>query len=173
MVKLRKLLILSHRYLGIVLSLMFVMWFVTGIGMIYSRGMPRLTPQSRLARLAPLDMSAVHLSPLQAVEQGNLRRPDGRVTLLTVDGRPAYRFGGTATVYADNGEYMTGVDSNGATRVAANFLQIPQDKIHVAGQLTKLFRSRHARAECSRGFRRFHTFSISLRCACPASGREQ
>src|SRR5678816_548344 len=98
MIGLRKALILTHRYLGIVLSLMFVMWFVTGIGMIYSRGMPRLTPQTRLSRLAPLELSAVRLSPSQAVEQGNLRRPDGRVTLLTVDGRPAYRFGATSTV---------------------------------------------------------------------------
>src|SRR5678816_664752 len=137
MVKLRKLLILSHRYLGIVLSLMFVMWFVTGIGMIYSRGMPRLTPQTRLARLAPLDLSAVHLSPSQAVEQGNLRRPEGRVTLSTVDGRPAYRFGGSATVYADNGEYMTGIDANGAIRVASEFLRLPKEQIRVAGQLTK------------------------------------
>ena len=137
MVKLRKLLILSHRYLGIALSLMFVMWFVTGIGMIYSRGMPRLTPQSRLARLSPLDLSSVHRSPSQAIEQGNLRRPEGRVTLLTVDGRPAYRFGGTATVYADTGEYMTGIDANGAIRVAANFLRIPEDSIHLSGQLTK------------------------------------
>src|SRR6185436_15634510 len=137
MIKLRKLLILSHRYLGIVLSLMFVMWFVTGIGMIYSRGMPRLTPQTRLSRLSPLDLSAVRLSPSQAVEQGNLRRPEGRVTLLTVDGRPAYRFGESATVYADTGEYMTGIDSNGATRVAAEFLKVLQEKIHIAGQLTK------------------------------------
>jgi hypothetical protein len=137
MVKLRKFLILAHRYLGIVLSLMFVMWFVTGIGMIYSRGMPRLTPQTRLARLAPLDLSAVHLSPSQAVERGNLRRPEGRVTLLTVDGRPAYRFGGSATVYADSGEYMTGIDSQRATKVAAEFLRVPRETIRQADLLTK------------------------------------
>jgi hypothetical protein len=38
MVWFRKVLILSHRYLGIVLSVMFVMWFVTGIGMICGPG---------------------------------------------------------------------------------------------------------------------------------------
>jgi hypothetical protein len=27
---------------------------------------------------------------------------------------------------------MTGIDSNGAARVAANFLQIPQEQIHLA-----------------------------------------
>ncbi len=137
MIKARKLLILGHRYLGIVLSLMFVMWFVTGIGMIYSRGMPRLTPQTRLARLEPVNLSAVRMSPAEAVERGNLRRPEGRVTLLTVDGRPAYRFGPSATVYADTGDYMTGIDSAGAQRVAAKFLQVPQEKVHFAGELTK------------------------------------
>jgi hypothetical protein len=48
---------------------MFVMWFVTGIGMICSRGLRRLTPQTRLARLAPLHLSAVRLSPFHAAEK--------------------------------------------------------------------------------------------------------
>ena len=56
MIWFRKSLILAHRYLGIALSLMFVMWFVTGIGMIYSRGMPRLTPQVRRRAFRPLDL---------------------------------------------------------------------------------------------------------------------
>ena len=48
---LRKWLILSHRYAGIVLSLLVVMWFVTGITMMYAGGMPRLTPEMRLEKL--------------------------------------------------------------------------------------------------------------------------
>ena len=43
-------LILVHRYLGIALALLFLMWFVSGIAMIYARDMPRLTPETRLAR---------------------------------------------------------------------------------------------------------------------------
>src|SRR5262245_4602343 len=101
----RKTLILTHRYLGILLSLMFVMWFVTGIGMIYSRGMPRLTPQVRLSRLSPLDLNQVRFSPSEALEKANMERPNGRVTLLTVDERPAYRFGNAGTVFADTGEF--------------------------------------------------------------------
>src|SRR5262245_15576216 len=84
MIWLRKSLILAHRYLGIVLSLMFVMWFVTGIGMIYSRGMPRLTPQVRLSRLSPLDLAQVRLSPSQAAERAELDPAGARVTLITV-----------------------------------------------------------------------------------------
>jgi len=44
----RKALILIHRYLGIVLCLIFLIWFVSGIAMIYARGMPEISSQSRL-----------------------------------------------------------------------------------------------------------------------------
>ena len=46
----RRLLILIHRYLGIALSLLFAVWFISGIAMIYAKGMPNLTPQLRLQR---------------------------------------------------------------------------------------------------------------------------
>ena len=49
---LRKFVILSHRYLGIMLSLLVMMWFATGIVMMYAGGMPRLTPELRLERTA-------------------------------------------------------------------------------------------------------------------------
>ena len=53
----RKSVILAHRYLGIALSLLFVVWFASGITMMYAGGMPRLTPDERLERLPPLDLS--------------------------------------------------------------------------------------------------------------------
>jgi hypothetical protein len=132
----RKLLILSHRYLGIVLSLMFVMWFLTGIGMIYSRGMPRLTPQVRLSRLSPLDLSRVKLSPTEALERAGLERP-GRPTLLTVLDRPAYRFGNAATVFADNGEFFVDIDSDAARSTAARFMNLPVEKIRFDGEISE------------------------------------
>src|SRR6185295_10702661 len=117
-------------------SLMFVMWFVTGIGMIYSRGMPRLSPQMRLSRLSPLNLAAGRFSPSEAVEHANLERPGGRLTLLTVGGRPAYRFGNSATVFADTGEFMTEIDSSAAIKVAAGFMNTPEDRVHFARELT-------------------------------------
>src|SRR5262249_41660180 len=72
MLKPRKLLVLVHRYLGTALCLLFFMWFLTGIGMIYSRGMPRLTAQARLARLPVLDMERIRLSPPEAVQRAEL-----------------------------------------------------------------------------------------------------
>jgi uncharacterized iron-regulated membrane protein len=133
----RKALILSHRYLGIVLSVMFVMWFVTGIGMIYSRGMPRLTPQVRLSRLFPLDLAEVKLSPSEAAARAGLDEPAGQVTLLSVLGRPAYRFGRSLTVFADNGETMSEIDKAAAIKVAANFINVPVENVRVAEELDK------------------------------------
>ncbi len=39
----RTLLILSHRYIGIPLSFLFVVWFASAFFMIYTGGMPRIT----------------------------------------------------------------------------------------------------------------------------------
>ncbi len=106
---LRKWLILSHRYAGIVLSLFVVLWFATGITMMYVGGMPRLTPEMRLEKLPNLDLARVRLTPAEAAETGLVESP-GRTVLLSVMGRPAYRFGAgeTTTVFADTGDVMEG-----------------------------------------------------------------
>jgi len=43
-----------HRYLGLVFCLIFVVWFASGIVMVYAR-MPEYAAAERLARLAPVD----------------------------------------------------------------------------------------------------------------------
>src|SRR5687767_9829096 len=101
----RRAVILSHRYLGIVLSLLVVMWFATGITMMYWGGMPRVTPELRLERLPGVDISTVLLTPAQAAERAALDTP-GSVTLSTILNRPVYRFGSRnpTVVFADSGE---------------------------------------------------------------------
>src|SRR2546426_5975011 len=108
MIWLRKWTILIHRWLGIVLSLLFVVWFISGIAMIYAGGMPSLTRETRLEHLPPLDLSKVKLNPSEAVEKAELGRPPAVVTLLNVMDRPAYRFGGSdpVTVFADTGDLL-------------------------------------------------------------------
>ena len=87
----QKAVIVSHRYLGIALSLLVVMWFATGIVMMYAGGMPRLAPELRLERLPELDMSQVRLSLSEAAELagfdpasgwGGGREPPGRTLQL-------------------------------------------------------------------------------------------
>ena len=53
----RKLLIYSHRWLGIVLGVMFIVWCLSGVVLMYY-AMPRLTAAERLERMEPLNLTA-------------------------------------------------------------------------------------------------------------------
>lgn len=55
--------------------------------------MPRLTPELWLERMPDLNLPQVKLTPAEAAERAGVERP-GKAVLLTVDERPAYRFGG-------------------------------------------------------------------------------
>jgi hypothetical protein len=139
MMKLRKWLILSHRYAGIVLSLFVVLWFATGITMMYVGGMPRLTPEMRLEKLPSLDLARVRLTPAEAAEAGLIDTP-GRTVLLSVMGRPAYRFGGgdTTTVFADTGEVLEGATVAQARTIASRFAGVTEDRVDHIATLTKV-----------------------------------
>jgi hypothetical protein len=83
---LRKTVILAHRYLGIAASVLAVMWFATGITMMYFGGMPRLTPDLRLASLPPIDVSRVRLTVAEAATRALWDSPPS-ATLVTAMGR--------------------------------------------------------------------------------------
>jgi hypothetical protein len=129
---LRRLVIFSHRYLGIAISLMCVVWFASGLVMMYAGGMPRVTEQVRLERLAPLDLSQVRLTPAEAAQRLEGDGGPTRAELLTVLQRPAYRFEGRngETVFADNGEVLQDVDRDTSRTLAGQFLDAPTDRIH-------------------------------------------
>ena len=132
---LRKWLILTHRYAGIVLSLFVVLWFATGITMMYAGGMPRLTPEMRLEKLPNLDLARVRLTPTEAAEAGLLGDEPGRAVLLSIMGRPAYRFGGAepTTVFADTGEVLEEATLAQARTIASRFAGVTEDQVdHVA-----------------------------------------
>jgi len=135
--RLRKWLILSHRYAGIALSLMVVMWFATGIAMMYAGGMPRVTPETRLERLPNLDLAGVRLTPAEAAERGLVDSP-GRTLLLSIMGRPAYRFGAgdPTTVFADTGELLEEASLAQSKTVASRFVAVPEDHVQHDRTLT-------------------------------------
>ena len=138
MIRLRKFLILTHRYLGIAVCLLFVMWFVSGIAMIFARGMPGLTPDVRMQHLPVLDISGVKLTAAEAAEKAQFDRPPNRVTLLTIMDRPAYRFSGggsSVTVFADTGDPLDDVGQPDAIKIAARFTGLPEAQLHYAGEL--------------------------------------
>jgi uncharacterized iron-regulated membrane protein len=130
----RKSLILIHRYLGIVLSLLFVIWFISGIGMMYAKGMPRLTPALRLQRLSAIDLSKIRLTPIEAAARlENRDSGSGRVSVAAILDRPVYRLGGGrggSIVFADDGSVLDGVDADMAKAIAGRFMNVPSDSVH-------------------------------------------
>src|SRR5262249_34670307 len=140
MVTFRKFLILTHRYLGIAVCLLFVMWFLSGIAMIFARGMPGLTPEMRFERLPVLDMAAIQIAPAEAADKAQLERAPNRVTLLTVMNRPAYRFStgrSTVSVVADKGDVLEQVDEAQAVTIASRFMNLPETQLHFAGEVVE------------------------------------
>lgn len=128
--------ILLHRYLGIPLSVLFVVWFGSGIVMMYTGDMPRLTPDVRLERLPALDFDRVALAPAAAARRAYLSPTPQRASLLTVLDRPAYRFDGV-TVFADTGDRLGNVGPAAAVAVASRFTGLPRGAVEFVGTLAE------------------------------------
>ncbi len=123
MIEIRKSLIFVHRWLGVALSLLFLLWFSSGIAMMYW-SFPSVTAQDRLDRSPALDASSVRLAPSEVYARLGLSQPPGQVRLNTFDGRPIYRFRtGRAErlVYADSGEEQTQVSPEMVQRAAGRW----------------------------------------------------
>jgi hypothetical protein len=128
----RKGLIGVHRYLGIALSLLFVVWFISGIGMMFAGGMPRLSLQERLQRESTIDLAQIKLSPAEAdlAANGGIGGEadfgTGRVSIRSLLDRPIYRVGGRL-VFADNGQVLDGIDEVMAKEIVSRFMHVPTD----------------------------------------------
>jgi hypothetical protein len=114
-------LIFVHRWLGITLCIVFLLWFPSGIGMMYW-GFPDVSPRDRLERSPALDISTIKLSPAEALKALGVDDDPGQIRLNTYDGRPVYRiggFGGQSIVYADTGEEQLAIPMDMVRRAAA------------------------------------------------------
>ena len=120
----RRWLIWIHRYAGIPLSLVFVVWFVSGIVMMYTGDMPGITPAQRIERLDAVDLERVELAPARAAATGDVNWTPGRAVLLTVLGRPAYRFD-DVTVFADNGARLSPIGTAAARTAVLRYTGAP------------------------------------------------
>jgi hypothetical protein len=96
----RKLLIYSHRWMGIAFGPVFVSWFVSGIAFMYW-GMPQVSREERLERQDPIDLSGAVLEPAGIAESRGIGVSSLAIEMR--DGRPVFRIGPTP-VFADAGE---------------------------------------------------------------------
>ena len=111
-----RVLVYTHRWLGIVGGILFIVWFVSGVVMMYAR-MPALGSAERLARLPTIDASSIRVLPAGADEVTRLQ-------LTTIEGRPAFRVtakGRTQSVFADTGEKVPLVSAEEAAKIARAF----------------------------------------------------
>lgn len=142
---LKRSLIFVHRWLGIALTVVFLLWFPSGIVMMYW-GMPGVSSSDRLERAPVLDVSQIKLSPSEAWATLARDQQPASVTLTSFDGRPVYRFGGGAaggrggqrggggrgaqgngqtTVYADDGTQQTQVNDAMLDRIVSAWARLP------------------------------------------------
>ena len=113
-----RVLVYTHRWLGIVSGVLFLVWFVSGIVMMYAR-MPELSSVERLARLPVINPASMRVMPVL---------PDdadiSRIQVSTLEGRPVLRVtsrGLTRTLFADSGDVAPAVDADQALRIARAF----------------------------------------------------
>ena len=117
----RRVLIYTHRWLGITGGLLFIAWFGSGLVMMYER-LPSLTPEERLTRLPALDLSNLAISPVDAA-RGLQFRPD-RLRVGMLGQRPVYRFargGEWSAVFADDGRPLNRLTADQAMMLARQF----------------------------------------------------
>jgi hypothetical protein len=130
----KKTLIFVHRWMGVALCLLFLLWFASGIVMMYC-DYPEVTAVDRLQHLPSLDGSRIRLSPVEAYERLGLNRPANQAFLTTFDGRPAYRFrtgGEQKLVFADDGAASLEYPPELALRVAAQWSGQPPGAARMA-----------------------------------------
>jgi hypothetical protein len=131
----------THRYLGIPLSFMFVVWFVSAFFMIYTGGMPRITPDQRSDGMQAIDFSRVRLSLAEASDLSGFTNEFSppAASLRTILDRPVYVLGeagyNPVFVAADNGELLEQLTPDQGLQLASAFLAIPAEQFSFVGVL--------------------------------------
>ena len=120
----RRTLVTAHRWLGVVSSVPVCLWFLSGIGMMYTT-FPEVTERDTFARADPLDAAMVRRPAVDVlsndVEDGP---PVSSVRLQVIDGRPVYlvRRGGVETrIEANTGERVGPPDMDAIRRSAEHW----------------------------------------------------
>lgn len=138
MKRLKELIILLHRYIAIPLSVIVVAWFVSGIVMMYTRGMPALSVEQSLELRSAIPLFEISVSPGDALQRNGFSAEPGEIAIDALLFRPAYRFGADSevTVFADNGELFAGADEHAGREIVATAFGLPVSRIRFAGELS-------------------------------------
>ena len=111
-----RVLVYTHRWLGIFGGVLFIVWFVSGIVMMYAR-MPALDGAERLAHLPAIAAALLRVAP---AADGNV----SRLTIAMLGDRPVYRLlegRRWRTIYADDGKEVGELSRDAALAIVAAF----------------------------------------------------
>ena len=113
-----------HRWLGVVTCLLSVMWFVSGLVMLYVP-FPSWSDAERIASLPPVDISRVGIMPDEAMARAGISAMPSTFRLEMLADEPVYRIVAgdkRASISASTGNLVAGVSADDAKRhVAAAF----------------------------------------------------
>jgi hypothetical protein len=109
--------------MGVALSLLFLLWFLSGIVMMYW-SFPSVSAKDRLERFPALNSASIKVTPLDAYRVLHSSREPSQVRLNSFDGRPVYRFrtgSDERLVYADTGLEPANVRPEMLCRIATDW----------------------------------------------------
>ncbi len=151
-----RLLTLLHRWLGILLCLFFVMWFISGAVLMY-HPFPSLSESERHAQGLDIDWSRFLISPLEAIDASGIETPV-RMRVIDWDGQPAYliysKQDSAKVIGAETGKEQVPMTQEIAKRIAARFLEYSPTEI--IGPLDYDQWIVHQRFDAYRPFYRIH-----------------
>jgi len=118
--RLRKLAIVAHRWLGVFFCLLFTLWFASGIVMMYWT-YPGVSGADRLEHSPALNAAQIRISPEEAWMRTGSGDTPARASVEVLADRPAYRFDRRIIVFADTGERLKEVSPDLARKIAAQW----------------------------------------------------
>ncbi len=142
-----------HRWLGVAACLSFLVWFSSGMVMLFVP-FPALPDAARRAGSEPLQLSRLHVSPAAALQAGG---GADTLRLIAVSGQPRYVLGqGQRSVCIDgeHGRVLGQLNAAAATATATRFSGIPVRLLEGPVQIDQW--SVHPRFDAWRPFYRAH-----------------
>lgn len=122
--RIKRWLYLTHRWIGIATCLLFVLWFVSGLVMLYVP-FPSLEDEERLQGLSPIAWEQVEHGPHETGIEPDFQE----IALEMQDGRPVWRLSPWEVeryaIWADSGLPMAPVGRAEAQRIAERFGKEP------------------------------------------------
>ena len=135
--RLKRFVLLMHRWGGVAGCALMVLWLVSGLVMLFV-GYPKLLPAEHLGALVPLDRNACCVPVEGALLHSHAPRDVRQIRLTSVAHQPRYvlreAMGDYAVVDAITGQRIHGIDGDAAVASAMAFL--PNAKASLQGLVT-------------------------------------